>query len=169
MDNLKRIRTLADEMLRLKDGIEQAEIELKAMKDACRKIEELDLPELMDEVGMSEFKMGDGRVISIENKVYASIPKDRQDEAFSWLRKRKLDGIIKRTITVVFGKGEDKKARHVERNLHRYKSLVDNSIVSSETIHPQTLKAFARKALEDGMDIPLDAFGIFEKRVASVK
>jgi hypothetical protein len=45
--------------------------------------------------------------------VHASIPLDRKEEAFQWLRAQGLDDIIKNDVTLTFGKGEDNLAGDV--------------------------------------------------------
>ena len=46
-----------------------------------------------------------------DKKIYgASIPKDQQEAAFTWLRNNGLGDVIENDITVTFGRGEDNKA-----------------------------------------------------------
>lgn len=124
-----------------------------------RKIQEVELPAAMAEVGMSEFKLLDGTKITIKNEVYCSIPKegDARFRAFSWLRENDLDGVIKNIISLQFGKGEDDAAVEAVQVLRAqgYEPQQDMNV------HPQTLKALIKEQLNKGVAVPLDAFGAY--------
>lgn len=168
MPDLKQITKLAREMIKLEYSIADVEESLKALKDAHRKIQEGDLPEMMEAAGMGEFTLTDGRKISLSVETYANISKDNEEDAYAWLRATGNDGIIKREITIKFGKGEDDKAQKLFNQLTKRKALADNSIIGKQSVHPSTLKSFVRKCLEAGMEIPQDTFGIFQRTVAKV-
>ena len=162
MSELKRISDLGTELLRADDEIASVKESLKALEMRRRKIAEVDLPEAMESAGLAEFVLENGRRISLETKTYASISKAHEEEAFTYLRNNGYDDIIKREIRLLFGKGEDSKARTVFDDLVGRSDLADNEIVSKESVHPSTLRAFVRRALEDGVDLPLEAFGVHQ-------
>lgn len=168
MSDLKKIQQLATEMIKLEYSIVELEESLKALKEAHRKIQEGDLPEMMEAAGVDSFATRDGRTVALDVETYANISKDNQADAFGWLRSTGNDDIIKRTITVEFGKGEDKKAETLFAALQKRKGLKDNTIVGKETVHPSTLRSFVRRCLEAGTEIPQDTFGIFQRTVAKV-
>ncbi len=75
--------------------------------------------------------------------------------------------LIKRTFAIEFGKGDEKWADKFERDCaQRVKPL---NIKRKKGVHSGTLQAFIKKALEEGVDIPLDVFGAYRQRFAKIK
>ena len=138
---------------------------LKIQSEVLRLIQEEELPNAMAEIGMDTFSLDTGFKITIKEDVYASIPKDNSEPAFSWLRKNNLDGIIKTNVVCDFGKGEDTKAQRLVVEMEKMGYLAQIKSV----IHPQTLKAFLRERLENGLEIPMDYFGAVVKRKSIIK
>ena len=62
------------------------------------------IPALMDEMGLERIDV-DGLTVE-KDDCHASIPQDRKEEAFAWLRENGLDDIIKNDVTCSFGKGK---------------------------------------------------------------
>lgn len=168
MGELSRISALAEELVRTDEEIAGMEESLKSMKQKRRQIAESDLPEAMDAAGMSEFKLASGRKVSLTINTYATISKKNEEPAFGWLRDHGYDDIIKRELRLLFGKGEDEKAFAVYDSLQKRPDLSDNEIISKESVHPSTLKAFVRRALADGVDIPFEVFGIHQITEAKI-
>jgi hypothetical protein len=107
----------------------------------------------------------DGVTVSRKMMVHASIPADRKDEAFSWLREHGLDDIIKNDITVSFGKGEDNMAGDVIGLLQER----GFDPKAKTHVHPSTLKAFVKERVEQGKPIDLDMFGAFIANAAEIR
>lgn len=168
MSDLKQITKLAEEMLKLEFSIEESMEEINALKEAHRKIQEGDLPEAMEKAGMEDFTLKNGRRVAIEVVTHCGISKTNEADAFGWLRANGHEALIKREITVKFGKGEDRKAEAVFALLMKRRGLKDNSIIGKQAVHHSTLKSFVLKALEAGLEIPHDTFGIFQRTIAKV-
>lgn len=164
MAELEKIASLASDLLRLESRIEATRETLKKLESMHRRIAEVELPEAMDSAEVSEFKMIDGRKISVNTEYHAGIPKSREQEAYDWLRLNGFDGIIKRDISVKFGKGEDADAARVLAVL----SQAGVEPESKQAIHHSTLKAFVKELVEEGIDVPLDLFGAYIIRRAKV-
>lgn len=154
-EQLKMISGLADRQVEIEKYIAKAEANLEIAKENWRKIAEKELPNAMQEIGMTEFKLSNGTVISVKQKVYASIPKDNKEPAFAWLRENNLDGVIKNTVAVQFAKGEDAKALELANNL-ALQGLIPEQ---TQNVHPQTLMALIREQLDKGVEVPLEKFG----------
>ena len=165
---LEKIRAMATELLKQDAEIAELEESLQVVKRARAKLAESDLPEAMEEAGMLDFTLADGRVITLAYEVYAHISEANRGEAHQWLRNSGHDDIIKRVLTVKFGKGEDQKAVKVFEDLVGRPDLSDNEIVSKESVHASTLKAFVRNSLESGIDLPMELFGVHEKALVKV-
>ena len=95
-------KTLSNSIKRLGNIIEQiddAEKHLKVLKTEKRRLEFEAIPEIMDEMGIERVDVDDATV-SLKAFVSASIPVDRRQEAFNWLRERNLDDIIKNDVII---------------------------------------------------------------------
>jgi len=153
-------RTLSDLVRKLRnveDQIADAENHLKALKQEKHELSVENIPALMDEMGVDRLDV-DGVTVSRKMMVHASIPSDRKDEAFAWLRENNLDDIIKNDVTVSFSAGQDNMAGSVVEDLRQQYGL---DPAQKTHIHPQTLKAWVRNRIESGQDIDFDQFGVF--------
>lgn len=168
MSELSNLVALAEEMVRLEYAIADINDQLKSLAGLRRAIEESDLPEAMEAAGVTDFTLKDGRKVTTKLRTHTHISEDHQEGAFEWLRINGHDDIIKRMISVSFGKGEDKKAEALFAMLVKRKGLSDNSIVGKQTVHPQTLKSFVTKVLAAGEEIPHELFGIHQVPVAVI-
>jgi uncharacterized protein YicC (UPF0701 family) len=95
-------KTLSDLVRKLRSvekEIEDAEAHVKALKQEKHKLSVENIPALMDEMGVERLDV-DGVTVVRKMMVHASIPSDRKDEAFGWLRSEGLDDIIKNDVTV---------------------------------------------------------------------
>lgn len=166
-DQLEVIVSLAERQLELEQSIIDQEEALKETKDQLRQVSERDLPDAMDEAGVEEFTLKDGRKVTVKVDYYASIPKAHQPAAFNWLRERGHDGIIKRNITAKFGKGQDSLAQRIATLIRENAEGIP--VDDKQSVHFQTLRAFVREQMEQGVEIPEDIFGIHVRNVAKVK
>lgn len=154
-EELAQVTALAELQVKQENQVEYLEEELKAAKERLRKTSDNDLPNAMAEIGMSSFVLTNGHKITIKEEVYASIPKEEQERAFTWLRNHEFGALIKNQIIAEFGKGEDAEAHKAALMLaeHGWKPT------QKESVHPMTLKAFIREQLSEGHEVPLDFFG----------
>lgn len=163
-DGLARLSEMAMKQKEAQEAVAKAEAALAKAKDDFKKIAEVEVPELMDSLSLSEFKTTDGLVVEVNEVIRASIPKARAPEAFAWLRLKGHEALIKREISVSFSRGEDEQAKKLLDLLAEQEFEPDDN----ESVHTQTLGAWVREKLEKGDEIPLDLFGVFRQRVASV-
>jgi hypothetical protein len=160
-------RTLSDLVRALRNveqEIDNTEDYLKSLKQQKHKLSVENIPALMDEMGVDRIDV-DGVTVTRKMMVHASIPVERKDEAFAWLRENGLDDIIKNDVSVSFGKGEDNMAGDVV-------GLLQERGFDPQTkthIHPSTLKAFVKERLENGKPIDLDMFGAFVANAAEIR
>ena len=135
----QQLSDLVRKLRSVEKDIEDAEQHLKALKQEKHKLSVENIPVLMDEMGMERIDV-DGVTVSRKMIVHASIPVDRKEEAFAWLRENGLDDIIKNDVTCSFGKGEDNVAGDVV-------GLLQERGFDPKTkthVHPSTLKAFVK-------------------------
>ena len=160
----KQLSDLVRKLRSIEQDIEDAELNLKALKAEKHRLSVENIPGLMDEMGVDRLDV-DGVSVSRKMIVHASIPQDRKEEAFAWLRENGLDDIIKNDVTCSFGKGEDNVAGDVV-------GILQEKGFDPKTkthVHPSTLKAFVKERIVDGKPIDLDMFGAFIANAAEIR
>jgi len=162
---LDGVARLANEAAALEEKIFDTEQALKVHKKALYEITDQRLPEALEEMGLQKFTLTDGSEISISPIYAASIPKDRKEEAFKWLRDHDFGDLVKNNVTVTFGRGEDDTAKEFV-SLCGSKGFVPSQL---EKVEPMTLKAWLRERVETGDAVPLDLFGAFISTRATIK
>ena len=156
-DSVKSISDKCNQLKDLQTQIEYVEERLKKLKNQSRDLEERVIPEMMQEAGVSLLKLADGSTVEVKPFYAAKIPESRVDEAFSWLRNRGHEDLIKNTITASFGRGQDNQVSEL------IKVCEDNGFAynKKEKVEPMTLKAFVREQVEGGKELPFDLFGVY--------
>lgn len=160
----RQLSDLVRKLRNVESQISDAEQHLKALKSEKHKLSVENIPALMDEMGVERLDV-DGVTVTRKMMVHASIPVDRREEAYAWLRSEGLDDIIKNDVTLSFGKGEDNVAGDVVGMLRERGFDPD----TKTHIHPSTLKAFVKERVTDGKPIDLDMFGAFIANAAEIK
>jgi hypothetical protein len=160
----RQLSTLVRQLRGVEAKIEDVEKTLKVLKQEKHRLSVELIPQLMVEMGIERIDV-DGVTVTRKMLVSASIPEERRDEAFSWLRENGLDDIIKNDVVLSFGKGEDNMAGHAVGLLKQ--EGFDPSVKTH--VHPMTLKAFVRERVEGGKPIDLDLFGAFITNAAEIK
>lgn len=154
------------------DALHQAEIEAQkaeeAAKAAKRKVMNLaenEIPELMARLGVQKFTTNSGLEVRVNSSVRASIPVANRPAAYQWLEDHGLEGVIKRNVTVAFGRGEEEQVRKLKAEL----GTVYSNVKEDQKVESSTLRATIRELLESGVDVPLDLFGVQQIQTAKVK
>src|SRR6266511_1032943 len=167
-DMLDRIRHFGQKQRALVKAIADLENTLTMTKEQLRRVMEQDLPEAMDDVRMTKFVLDDGTTITVKPFYAASIPEDRKEEAFDWLKEHDFDGMIKADVKVSFGKGEFEIAKSFVEFIRGFnEKAIDPEY--KENVHWQTLRAWVKEQIEGGHPLPLDMFGVFVGRKAELK
>jgi hypothetical protein len=162
---LELLARLAHESSALEAEILRDSVALEEKNAALSKLMRVRIPEIMGTLGMEEFKLTDGSVVSVKADIKCGITEVNKPAAFAWLEKEHFDGIIKTNVAAQFGKGEMEKAKEALELLEKagFSGSMDRSI------HSATLKSFVKERLENGDNIPVDTFGIFEFKMAKIK
>lgn len=164
-EQLKQVSTLAALQVNLELQIEQTEKKLAELNQKHLQIAQETLPGLMQELGLTSFKLENGYAIEVKPFIAAKIPEGQEAPAFKWLRDNNYDSIIKRQIALAFGKGEDKSAERVVKGLLK----IGVPFTDKQGVHPQTLKAFCRERIEAGDGhFPRELFGVFEGKKTKI-
>ena len=166
--NSQNLRSMAEVARAIRDKeaeIESLEKTLKARKEALRKQSEEELPSMMAEIGFNSFELDDGSKVSVRDLYGGHISVANRDAAYVWLRENGFDDIIKNTLSIVFGRGEDQKADHFMKILEGHGLLPEQNT----GVHPSTLKAWIKERMEAGDNFPMDLFGAYIGQRAIIK
>ena len=153
-------KTLSDQVEKLKqieDEVKVVEDKLKNLKQQQDSLSNDIIPTMMMEMNISTIKLADGTGVEVKPVYGASIPLDKKEEAYNWLRKNGLGDLIKNEVTVSFGRNEDNKAM-------AYATLAQGQgyqPTQKLKVEPMTLKALVRERLEKGEEMPTDLFNVF--------
>jgi len=161
VDNLtgvENLSTLVIELQRLEDEIKNDEERLKLKKEKADKISNIAIPEIMQALKLKTMKLADGSAIEVKEVYSATIPLDKKEGAFNWLREHGLGDLIKNEVTVSFGRGEDNKAAEYA-DLARGQGLEPTQKLKVE---PMTLKALFRERSENNQELPSEHFNLFK-------
>ena len=146
--------------------VEKCQDALAAAQAKLRTISEVTLPALMDQAEMTTCETREGIVVKVHEKIRGSLPKGRERPAFDWLEEHGHEGLIKREFVIQFGREDEAWARKFEADLRRRKKPV--AVARKDTIHPSTLASFVTEQLQNGVAIPLDAFGVHRQRTTKI-
>ena len=155
-DSLKRLAALVNELRREEFRLAALDEELQQAERVVRQLAEEDIPGLLTECGLTEMRLLDGSRVTVSAELDCGITEERREAALRWLRANNLDGIIKATVAVQFGRGED------DAMLRLAQRLLEQGFPAStsETVHYQTLKAALKEERAAGRDVPPELFGL---------
>ena len=166
--NTTNIKTLSDEVLKLRAMEDQLKIMEDALKNKKKEIDRISgevIPTMLSEMGLSQLKLADGSAVDVKPFYSASISAQNKDKAYQWLRSNGLGDIIKNEISVSFGRNEDNKAAN-------YAELAkSNGFQPTQKlkVEPMTLKALVRERIEAGKEMPTEIFNVFVGNKTTIK
>ena len=166
--NTSNIKTLSDEVLKLRAMEDQLKIMEEALKEKKKEIDRVSgevIPTMLSEMGLSQLKLADGSSVDVKPFYSASISAQNKDKAYTWLRNNGLGDIIKNEISVSFGRNEDNKAAN-------YAELAkSNGFQPTQKlkVEPMTLKALVRERIEAGKEMPTEIFNVFVGNKTTIK
>lgn len=155
------LHKLAHDQVQAERDVKEAEEQLQRAKARLEDIRSGTLPTAMDELNLETFTTSDGVKISVKEEIRATPSKGRMPDMIAWLNERGHEKIVRRTISLI--------ARDEEHAKNLHDRLKGEELTDEPRIHPQTLSKFVRECLEEGVDIPMDTFGVFRQRISRVK
>lgn len=164
---LAQIASKAKEQVAAEAKVARLEEQLKEAQAELRMIAEQELPALMDAAEQVKLTTKDGIEIQVAEAIRANIPEANKDKAFSWLEDNNHGRLIKREFKIEFGKDEEAWANKFERDLAKRKKPL--RVSRKKAVNPQTLSAFVREQLAEGVSLPMDLLGVFRQRFTKVK
>ena len=160
LDSVNEAGSLAEQVVKLQKLEEELlakEVEAKELKRKVDLVSSEVIPTMMQEMNISTLKLADGTSVEVKPVYGASIPADKKEDAYTWLRENGLGDLIKNEVTVAFGRSEDNKAQ-------QYAVLAQGQgyePVQKLKVEPMTLKALVRERIENGLDMPSNLFNLF--------
>jgi hypothetical protein len=144
---IKKVRDLAERYAALNAAIEELERQANEARQEFTQISDVDLPAAMLAARLEVWPMPGGKSIELANLVNASIPKDHIPEAHAWFEAHGHGDLIKRKITILFGRDEIEWAKKFIRDCAQRKKPLN--LDQKEWIEPMTLGAFVREQLKE--------------------
>lgn len=162
---MAEVRELCDKEQDLRAKIEDLEEQLEELQEEYKLVTEKQLPELMDGFEMT-LRLPDGRILTIEQKVHASISEENKPEAHKWMTEHGSGSLIKKQLVIPVDKKENDLILELIKKLREVRP--DLPVKIDESVHHSTLRSFVKQRLADGVEIPAKIFGIFTRKVAKV-
>ena len=171
LGNLQNVlNQLAKELKEAEKAVEQKEKELAEAKEFFRDLSEKRVPEAADGV-TGQIKLESGEVLEIKEHIRASIAGAKRIPAIKWLDENGFGNIVKRKIIIELGKDDDRRAKLILQSLKEIMDVTGEKFVIKQdySVHPQTLVAWVKEMMAEGIEIPVEVFGIFRQTIAKVK
>lgn len=165
-EDLKSLTSLVEEKLRLDIEIAELDETIKKKNKQLRKIEESDIPEIMNKAGIEKFTTSGGTEVSIKESIRASLTEATKEKAFEWLKNNGHGAIIKTSFLINIGPDQEKEFEKLKA-LKALSKFPDKK--EKGEIHHQTLKAFIKREMEKDKSFPLSIFNGFKHQVAKIK
>lgn len=154
-EKLANLSKMAREQLELEQLIAKSEAELSDMKKKHSELAELKIPELMDELGIDEFRLNNGVKVSI-SPFYSG--KITDPAAYKWLEENQHADIIKGEVSIPFPKGFSKEKLRILYNMSKELGLQADI---GEQVHPSTLRAWIKDMVQTGQQFPRELFNVY--------
>ena len=161
----QELSELCTRLLELQKQITKCEDNIKKLRNEERLLSENEIPNLMQQAGISSLKLIDGSSVSFKPEYYAKIPVSKTDEAFDWLSSNGHGDLIKNEVSLKFGRSEDNVANSIVEDL---KSKGHN-VSQKKKVEPMSLKAFVREQIQSGQKLPMDLFGVYVSNKTTIK
>jgi len=155
----------ANRLLHAQAEILAQEEVLKQCKAIERKINQEEIPALMENLGFERIMLDTGQTIAVKDAVQCSIPAAQRPDAYSWMDKNGHGDLIKIAVTSKYGRGDSTAAHNAMASLE----AMGHNPVLAESVHAGTLKAWAREELALGHSLPADYFKIHVVKITTVK
>lgn len=163
-DKLTKLRSYASAQLQF----EQLKVELEAFTNLVnaeyKDLTEGIIPGLMDELEIPYLGISETQKIEVQNKINASLSKGNADKGCDWLIENGQGAIVKKEVGYKFATTETELADKV------IAAMKEAGVIPSvaRTVHHSTLSAYVRNALEEGVEVPLDLLGVFQRRASTI-
>lgn len=138
---------------------------MEKVKENLRRISEKEIPDLLSDM-RATFTLPDGRKIKVDEKIHAGLSKDREFAGHLWLEKNGYGNLLKREFVIVFDKEDEEWAKEFEKELNSRPKKLNSK--TKRSVNFNTLQAWVREKISEGVDVPKDIFGVHVKRSTKI-
>ena len=163
-DKLGRLSAMLFQRDTLLIAIGELESKLKVQINNLKDLEESKIPDLFDELGLKEITTEDGKKVKVDTVTHISITRENQREAYAWMRENGFGDMIKEEAKIHLIHG----AESEKTDLCDWLQERGFTFGVDQTIHPSTLKAWGRRQVAEGKELP-ELFSQFTQRITRVK
>jgi hypothetical protein len=164
MDGLARLSQLAEDLFDAEAEVTRLEAEKKTAQGKVKNLSEFVIPEAMLDLGMDMIITKSGLKVMVEDKLSAKKLTQVHAAALKWLRDNDQAGLIKTVVGVPFTAGSETDADELVEQL----SGEGLAAIKSVEVHHSSLAAAIRQMLKDGIEVPMDLLGGYQRRVATI-
>lgn len=161
---MEQVEQVVDQLADAQQAMASLEGDFKDAKAHVKNLSETVLPDLMDQVGLKSLETRKGLKVKVSENIRASIPHDKELDAFAWLEDNGHASVIKNQIVITLNRGDDALADQIADYLDEQGVLYERK----RGVHPMTLGALIKELLEEGVPVPLEVFGAFHQRIAKI-
>lgn len=154
---LQRVANLAQFQKQLEHEVATLEDKLDKVKKRLRTVRERDLPDLMAEIGLKQVVLHDGSKVDIDESMFASISRKNKPAAIEWLIQNDHASLVKTNVVMTYDKGQHEAAEQFASFLE---SNGFNEYKLDENVNTSSVKAAIKEMLAQGIDVPLELFGV---------
>lgn len=141
---LDQLNSLVETYCKLEDEIAKQEEALAALKSSFRVVAQERIPNLLRQHGLSDIRLKNGAKIIVKEDASVSVPEDKKQDFFDFLKERNEEDIIK--LHLQFKKMPIEKQQALFEFLNNY----DYEFEAERGVHPMTLKSYFKKLLGIG-------------------
>ena len=161
-ERLTQLSALATKQLLIEEAILTTEVRLDSLKKNLKMVSEVAIPDLMVQIGMSEFTLTNGASIKVKPFYAGRIDDENREEASAWLTENGHGALIKKTLALDFGKADGIDWKKVIADISAtINEEIDVDIKLNQGVHHATLNAFIKEQIEAGNKFPLALFKAF--------
>lgn len=133
-------------------------------------VSERTLPDALLDVGMTDFGLADGSRVELSINYHGNIPKEEpmRSAGFAALSSIGGDSLVKYGLAVVYEKGAEAAVTATTEWLRGQAFANAITFDAKLTVHPSTLLKHVREKLAEGVQVPFEDLGLYERRVTSI-
>lgn len=165
-DSLQKLSELVNEYESLEIQIFQMENDLKKLKDSLQEISRSSIPSLLNEVGISDIKLINGKKVIVQEKLHASFKKDLIESVLNEMISLEQDPESMRAVQEMF------KQKLIISNFddEMVQKILDLEIPYDidKSIHYQTLNKYCRNRIESGLPVP-ESINVYQYQETTIK
>lgn len=165
---VSRLATQLDDLINEANALEEL---LNGKKQEIWRLKTGDLPAAMNKANMTSLTLNSGSTVKVVEVIKALLPKDEsiRQQSFAYLREMGAAELIKRNLSMSFGRGEDERANAIKELIIQQAGVAPED---KQDVNWQTLTAWAKEQIKQGVSLNGDVLDLhigFEAQVKQPK